>query len=245
MSKHPEKPKTLLESAQALVQIERSLTAALEDAEPWLPKSSSSSMSATNGPFVRPLPKTVEQVEQVLAVARNLAARTSAPAGWNPQAPVVGFATPNPLPHQLRGGALGTLQLQRAKQQLIIEESKKRKREKEAKELEQAESVDQAKKHAPAADESSPTAAAPTTTNATTASPMEVEDDPKRKEVTDYEKQLARSESDLSTSIHRRRQQNERRQSLISQQQQQQEKRIMNADMNLSESSSSSEEDDE
>ena len=58
-----------------------------------------------------------------MAVARNLANRTSAPVGWNPMAPVIGFSTPNPMPHQLRGGALATLQLERAKQ---AESDKKR-----------------------------------------------------------------------------------------------------------------------
>jgi hypothetical protein len=38
---------------------------------------------------------------------------------WNPNLPVVGFATPNPLPHQLRGGALGGMQLQLAKEAKI------------------------------------------------------------------------------------------------------------------------------
>ncbi len=46
--------------------------------------------------------------------------------GWNPAAPVVGFRTPNPLPHQLRGGALAALQLERARQ---TERLRKRKAE--------------------------------------------------------------------------------------------------------------------
>ena len=67
-----------------------------------------------------------------------MASRTSAPAGWNPQAPLTGFSTPNPLPHQLRGGVLAARQLEDAKQaerdekrrkleekRMKIEESKK------------------------------------------------------------------------------------------------------------------------
>ncbi|KAL3913007.1 MAG: hypothetical protein SGILL_006663, partial [Bacillariaceae sp.] len=53
--------------------------------------------------------------------------RTSAPGGWRRKAPVVGFSTPNPLPHQLRGGALGALELERARQ--AQEDKKKRKRD--------------------------------------------------------------------------------------------------------------------
>jgi hypothetical protein len=36
---------------------------------------------------------------------------------WNPNLPVIGFATPNPLPHQLRGGALGAMQLKLAREE--------------------------------------------------------------------------------------------------------------------------------
>jgi hypothetical protein len=122
----------LLEKAQALIAIERSLTATLEKVEPWLtsnntPKTTLSSQGQHHfSKRVRPIPTTMDQVEKVLAVSRNFASRTSAPAGWNPMAPVVGFSTPNPLPHQLRGGALAALQLERARQ---AEEDKKRRRQ--------------------------------------------------------------------------------------------------------------------
>jgi hypothetical protein len=36
---------------------------------------------------------------------------------WDPSLPVIGFATPNPLPHQLRGGALGAMQLKLAREE--------------------------------------------------------------------------------------------------------------------------------
>jgi hypothetical protein len=74
----------------------------------------------------------MDEVEHVLHVARNIASRTSAPAGWNPQAPVIGFATPNPLPHQLRGGSLGALQLELAKAQVEEERVSKKRRQDEA-----------------------------------------------------------------------------------------------------------------
>ena len=44
---------------------------------------------------------------------------------WNANLPVVGFATPNPLPHQLRGGALGGMQLKLAREELRAKELKK------------------------------------------------------------------------------------------------------------------------
>lgn len=123
----------LLEKTQALMEVERSLTATLEKVEPWLRHNTTLTPSSMHGfgKRVRPLPTTMEQVQQVLAVARNYSSRTSAPAGWNPAAPVMGFATPNPLPHQLRGGALAALQLERARQE---ERSQKRKRREEEEE---------------------------------------------------------------------------------------------------------------
>jgi hypothetical protein len=122
----------LLWKTQKAVEMERALTATMRKVEPWL----RSSKVNPNQPRVRPIPTSMEQVHQVLAVARNLASRTSAPAGWNPNAPVVGFTTPNPLPHQLRGGALAALQLERARQS---ERDKKRQREQQkSAELEQA-----------------------------------------------------------------------------------------------------------
>jgi hypothetical protein len=122
----------LLEKTQALMEVERSLTATLERVEAWLPRNTLKSSRAFEK-RVRPIPSNMEEVQQVLAVARSYSPRTSAPAGWNPAAPVMGFSTPNPLPHQLRGGALAALQLERARQD---ERSQKRKRQEE--EAEQA-----------------------------------------------------------------------------------------------------------
>ena len=114
----------LLEKTQAMVEVEQSLTATLEKVEPWLLSATTTSIDP-NRPRVRPIPQTMDQVKKILAVARNFSSRTSAPAEWNPAAPVVGFSTPNPLPHQLRGGALATLQLERARQ---AERDRKRQR---------------------------------------------------------------------------------------------------------------------
>lgn len=148
---------SLLEKTQALIEVERSLTATLEKVEPWLTENTlRPSVSHGFDKRVRPIPSTMEQVHKVLAVARNYSSRTSAPAGWNPAAPVMGFSTPNPLPHQLRGGALAALQLERARQE---ERSQKRKRQEE--EQEQA----KAKKMAEQLQESKNKAANPTTTN--------------------------------------------------------------------------------
>lgn len=68
----------------------------------------------------------MDQVNNVLALARIYASRTSAPAGWNPNAPAIGFSMPNPMPHQLRRGQLAALQLDQAK---LAENEKKRKLE--------------------------------------------------------------------------------------------------------------------
>ena len=121
---------SLLEKTQKLIELERLLTIGLEKVEPWLTSNTTSSTfaSRTTDTRVRPIPTNMDQVHQILAVARNLSTRTSAPAGWNPAAPVMGFSTPNPLPHQLRGGALGGLELERARQ---AQEDKKRKLETE------------------------------------------------------------------------------------------------------------------
>jgi hypothetical protein len=121
-----ESPRSLLEKTQKLIELERLLTISLEKVEPWLTANTTSSSfaSRTTGMRVRPIPTSMDQVHAILSVARNLSTRTSAPAGWNPAAPVVGFSTPNPLPHQLRGGALGALELERAR---TAQEDKKRK----------------------------------------------------------------------------------------------------------------------
>jgi len=123
---------SLLEVTQRLIEIERSLTSVLERVEPWLsPNTTNPSTWNAYKKRVRPIPTSMEEVELVLAVARNYSSRSSAPAGWNPSAPVVGFSTPNPLPHQLRGGALAALELERARQE---ERSQKRKRQAEVEE---------------------------------------------------------------------------------------------------------------
>merc|ERR1711862_166284 len=58
----------------------------------------------------------MDAVNEVLALARMLSSRTSAPpSGWDPTMPMVNFATPNPLPHQLRGGSLAAMQLSDAR----------------------------------------------------------------------------------------------------------------------------------
>ncbi|GAX26474.1 hypothetical protein FisN_1Lh698 [Fistulifera solaris] len=120
----PEDRTVLLQNTKTMMELERSLTATLEKVEPWLPQNSHRQLP--NQPRVRPIPTSMEEVERILAVARAWATRTSAPVGWNPSAPVVGFRTPNPLPHQLRGGALAALQLERARQ---TERLRKRKAE--------------------------------------------------------------------------------------------------------------------
>jgi hypothetical protein len=114
-----EESRSILRKAQRIIELEKTLTEKLDQVEPWLQQSRSNRHHTANRHRVRVrrIPESMEEAEWILAVARNLAARTSAPAGWNPQAPVLGFATPNPLPHQLRGGALANLQRERVIQQ--------------------------------------------------------------------------------------------------------------------------------
>ena len=101
---------SLLEKTQKLIHAEKHLTKLLNEAEPWLP----TAVAHPHRQRVRPTPSSMEQVNVILALARKYAAQTSAPAGWNPAAPVVGFCTPSPLPNQLRAGCLAALQLERA-----------------------------------------------------------------------------------------------------------------------------------
>lgn len=101
----------LLHKTREVIQVEKTLNKTLEKVEPWL-------LDAKVNPHrkrVRPIPSNMSEAETILMLARSLSSRTSAPAGWTPVAPITNFATPNPLPNQLRGGALATLQLERAK----------------------------------------------------------------------------------------------------------------------------------
>jgi Vitamin-D-receptor interacting Mediator subunit 4 len=106
---------SLLDKVEAALRVEQKLTVALDRAGAWL----EGAPVRAHQRRVRPVPHTMEQAEHVLKYARVLSNRTSAPAGWNPNAPVVGFSTPNPLPHQLRGGALAALQLERARDRQV------------------------------------------------------------------------------------------------------------------------------
>ena len=112
----------LLHHVRTLVEAEAALTDALEKTTPLLSSQyynsvSSSILSSQSDPPLLPTPRNIEEVKTVLAVARAYSLRTSAPPMWNPNLPVIGFATPNPLPHQLRGGALGAMQLKLAREE--------------------------------------------------------------------------------------------------------------------------------
>jgi Vitamin-D-receptor interacting Mediator subunit 4 len=114
----------LLDKIQAAICAENELTAIIEKVEPWL----RNSKVVSYRPRVRPVPENMDQAHDILKVARNLSSRTSAPAGWSPSAPVIGFSTPSPMPHQLRGGALAALQLERTKK-MLLEANKKRQKD--------------------------------------------------------------------------------------------------------------------
>ena len=110
----------LLDHVRTLVEAERTLTDAIEKSTPLLQNNtmSSSILSSQSDPPLLPTPRNTEEVKTILAVARTYSLRTSAPPMWNPILPVIGFATPNPLPHQLRGGALGAMQLKMAREKI-------------------------------------------------------------------------------------------------------------------------------
>ena len=126
----------MLSAVARLSEAERRLTQTLDKTSRYLPNSAD--------PLLLPAPQSMEEVKTVLAVARTYADRTSAPSGWNPNVPIYGFVTPNPLPHQLRGGQLAALQLQQAqedrerKRRAVREEqeNKKRKQKKRTEEME-------------------------------------------------------------------------------------------------------------
>ncbi len=129
---------SLLSCVRSLVEVERELNTVLTKSQALL-QTRSTQFDCSNPPLL-PTPTTMSQIETILALARTYSSRTSAPAGWNPTLPVVTFATPNPLPHQLRGGALGAMQLKMArKMKRRDEEERKQQLDKEKNEKEEGE----------------------------------------------------------------------------------------------------------
>jgi hypothetical protein len=96
-------PPKLLSTVQSLVRLELSLTQSLMRIQPLLQELAT--------------PKTMSQVHTILSLARSYSTKTSAPPGWNPNLPVIHFSTPNPLPHQLRQGEMGAMELKMAKEE--------------------------------------------------------------------------------------------------------------------------------
>lgn len=100
---------SLLSCVKSLVKLEQSLTQSLSTTRPLLSLST---------------PQTSTQINTILALARTYSTRTSAPPGWNPNLPVLHFSTPNPLPHQLRQGMLGAMELQLVKEERVAKRRK-------------------------------------------------------------------------------------------------------------------------
>ena len=181
---------SLLEQTRKLIYAEKRLTKLLNEAEPWLP----TAVAHPHRRRTRPIPSTMDQVESILALARKYASQTSAPAGWNPNAPVVGFSTPSPLPNQLRAGCLAALQLERAQAE------NKRKREQavaKAQQQQQQQKQEQAAKEEAAAHE------------ATSSSRPADEPDPKRREVHRHDKQAQRPTVRTTTPVAKKPDQDE------------------------------------
>lgn len=160
---------SLLVQTQKLIHAEKRLTALLLETEPWLP----TAVAHPHRRRIRPTPTSMDQVDSILALARKYAAQTSAPAGWNPAAPVVGFCTPSPLPNQLRAGCLAALQLERAQAE------RKRKRDEQKAAAAQAAAAEQA-------------AAAASTFNKAASEKSADEPDPKRREINRQDKHVQR-----------------------------------------------------
>ncbi len=115
---------SLLSCVQSLVKLELSLTKSISSTKPLLDL---------------PTPHSMEQVNTILSLAKTYSTRTSAPPGWNPNLPVIHFSTPNPLPHQLRQGALGAMELNQVKEERLA------KRRKVEKELQQKKALEESK----------------------------------------------------------------------------------------------------
>ena len=101
---------TLLDHVRRLVEAEQGLTEALEKSLPLLPHHNNHHQSFSSQqaePPLLPTPRNAEEVPTILAVARAYSLRTSAPPMWNPQLPVIGFATPNPLPQSVQPRSAG------------------------------------------------------------------------------------------------------------------------------------------
>jgi len=137
---------SLLDHIRTLVEAEQGLTEAIEKSLPLLSNNTHQSCSSVilsstqqiNQAQLYPTPRNSDEVSTILSVARAYSLRTSAPPMWNPNLPVVGFATPNPLPHQLRGGALGALQLKLAREELKSKQELLNRRRREIEEKEQS-----------------------------------------------------------------------------------------------------------
>jgi len=233
---YPTSTAQLLDCVTSLVSAERGLTRSIENTLPLLHRrpfsSSITGTSSTAPPPILPTPASMSEVNTILSVARMYSSRTSAPAGWKPTLPVFGFATPNPLPHQLRGGALGALQLSMAREERrrkkMAAEDKEREekaaREEEEKKKKEEEEAASAKRRR---DEGEDVSATPRAGNA----------DPKRRELNDRRKSTAHAAEEAAADLAARRREQQQRQA--------QRHQVQAATMNLSESSSEEDDDDD
>jgi hypothetical protein len=219
----------LLDNAQAIIRLEKLLTETLTKVEPWLPQSNQGNnndnnryRSNANMIRVRPIPRNIDEAHHILAMARSLAARTSAPAGWNPNAPVVGFSTPSPLPNQLRSGSLA---LERAKQiQKYEREKKKRQQEQLQQQAQQMQKKSKSTNN--------------NTNDDITMMQVDVdpqEQDPKRRDILSHEEQLQLDQARINAA----------QRNVTFQQLRQPRKPKQDVSMNLSDDSDSDDDDDD
>jgi hypothetical protein len=83
------------------IELEQCLTATIEKMEPWLPNCNAGSNPSSLLAFVLSRYGTSGRYA---SVAQELGCTDVSSAGMNPEAPVMGFTTPNPMPHQYIGG---------------------------------------------------------------------------------------------------------------------------------------------
>ena len=102
-----------VKNLRELVQAEYDLTIAIQRAEKFIDtEADGNTNTSRSGDF----PKSMLEVKEILSLAYTYSSRTSAPVNWDPAyGTSQTFATPAPLPHQLRSGNIGGLQLRRAK----------------------------------------------------------------------------------------------------------------------------------
>jgi len=129
---------SMLDAIRDLVEAEKGLTEAMQNAMPLLDSRNGDESVFSNVTTPLPTPKDLSSATEVLALARSLSSRSSLP----------------PFPAQLRGGSLGIMQrkmtklerLRKDKQRLKEKEQKQQKQKQEEMELQKREEEEKQEK---------------------------------------------------------------------------------------------------